>query len=195
MKAFDAATERPCTEVERVVLERRSNLRVDPERPVPPRELERLCRLACWAPHHGRSNPWRFAMVTGNGRRRLGALAADAARRTGVEDAARLAAITGKYLRAPAILLVGSAGSEDPVVHAENRDAVAAGIQTLLLVATAMHLATFWATGSPARDPDVRRFAGLADEDQLVGIVYVGWPLGAAPAPPRADPVIRVIGA
>lgn len=185
--------ERPRTELERVVLERRSNLRVDPKRPVPPGELEKLCRLACWAPHHGRTNPWRFAVVTGEGRRRLGALAADAARRTGVDDAARLAAISGKYLRAPAILLVGSAGAADPVVHAENRDAVAAGIQTLLLAATSMGLATFWATGPPARDPEVRRFAGLADEDQLVGIVYIGWPLGTAPPPPRTDPIVHVI--
>lgn len=193
MERSEGVLERPGTELERVVQARRSNLRVDPEAPVPAEEVERLCHLACWAPHHGRTNPWRFAVVTGNGRRRLGALAAEAARRSGIENLDRLRAISEKYLRAPVVLLIGSVGSADPVVHAENRDAVAAGIQTVLLAATARGLATFWATGFAARDPDVRRFAGLADEDQLVGMIYIGWPLGTPPTPRRIPPAIHII--
>ena len=192
MHEIEDLTKLPLTQLEQVVLQRRSNLRVDPDRAVPSEHLERLCRLACWAPNHGRTNPWRFAVVTGEARERLGQLAADAARRDGVNNPTRLAVIARKYLRAPALLLVGSAGSDDPVVHAENRDAVAAGIQTLLLVATEMGLATFWATGAPARDLEVRRFAGMADHDQLVGIIYTGWPTGKPPTPVKPDPVIHI---
>src|SRR4051812_2168758 len=57
--------------LETLVERRRTNLRLDTERPVPLDLVERLCRLATWAPNHKRTWPWRFAALVGEARARL----------------------------------------------------------------------------------------------------------------------------
>ena len=70
----------PTTELarfEELARRRRTNLRIDVGRPVPEALVRRLCDVAQWAPNHHRSWPWRFAALTGDARRRLGAVVAE----------------------------------------------------------------------------------------------------------------------
>jgi nitroreductase len=90
-----------------------------------------------------------------------------------------------KYLRAPVMLVVASAAGEDEVATLENRDAVSAAIQTLLLAATDAGLASLWSTGEAARAPEVASFCGLDPNDTIVGLIYLGWPTA------ELDPVDR----
>lgn len=179
--------------VAEVVRRRRSSLRIDLDRPVPAGAIERLCRLAVWAPNHKQTRPWRFFVLTGDARARLGAVAAESAAKGGLSEEAALAKLRAKYCRAPVTLVAASATHSDPVLRAENRDAVAAGIQNLLLGATAMGLASYWSTGATARDPAVKELLGLDPADHIVGIVYLGWPLAEAPPPEKADPEITYL--
>src|SRR5690242_6311839 len=55
---------------------RRSNLNVDLERPVPREVIEELTGLAVLAPNHYRTNPWRFVVLSGPARARLGEVVA-----------------------------------------------------------------------------------------------------------------------
>ena len=175
--------------IERLMIARRTSLRVDPDRPVPGELVDRLLRLAVWAPNHKKTFPWRFAVVAGDGRRRLGELVAAYEARAGApperQDKAR-----GKYLRAPTVVLVGAAHHPDPVRRQEDRDAVAAGVQNLLLGATAAGLASHWATGDWMSDDDVKAFAGLSPDDELIALVYLGWPTGAVPVVERPTPAV-----
>lgn len=178
-----------------LVQARRSNLRVDADRPVPAELIEGLCRLATLAPNHRRTEPWRFAVCTGAGRARVGAALEAALRARGVTDGARLAKARTKYLRAPVLLVVACAPSPDPVVAAEDRDAVAAGVAHILLGATALGLASLWSTGEAAALPEVREACGFDPGDTIVGLVYLGWPVEEAPSPGRTEPVVRFVGA
>ncbi|HKA04396.1 MAG TPA: nitroreductase [Acidimicrobiales bacterium] len=183
--AFDALAE--------LVRARRSNLRMDADRPVPAALVQQVCELAMWAPNHMRTHPWRFAEFTGDGRRRLGAALEDAMVARGETDPERLKKARTKYLRAPTMLLVGSAAHDDPILHDENRDAVAAGVENLLLGATALGLASYWSTGEIAGVAEVKALAGFGPRDQLVAVIYLGWPTGPLPAPPKETPPITVI--
>jgi len=60
-----------------LVTSRRTNMRVDSERTVPPEIIDRLCQLARWAPNHKHTFPYRFASFTGDARLRLGEAFAD----------------------------------------------------------------------------------------------------------------------
>ena len=164
--------------VEDVIRARRTSLRVDLDRPVPDELVDRLLELAVWAPNHKRTFPWRFAVVTGAARARFGAVVAAYEQAHG-GDERRVAKARTKYERAPVVVLVGSVRQTDPVRRVEDRDAVAAGVQNLLLGATAAGLASHWATGTWMDDPDVKAFAGLAPDEELVALVYLGWPSGA----------------
>jgi nitroreductase len=185
LPAFDA--------VAGLVRQRRSNLRMDPERPVDADTIEALCDLAMWAPNHMRTNPWRFTVFTGEGRRRLGATLAGAVEARGEADPARLEKARTKYLRAPVMLVVGSAAHDDPVFHDENRDAVSAGVENLLLGATALGLASYWSTGEVVTVPEVKALCGLEPNDQIVAVVYLGWPTAPLPAPPKVAPPISYV--
>jgi nitroreductase len=175
---------------ERLVRARRTSLVVDTARDVPPELVERLVALATWAPNHKRTWPWRFAAFTGEARFRLGERFADAQAPAGVVDAAKLAKTRTKYGRAPLILLVGAAPHERADLDAENRDAVAAAVQTLLLGATAAGLASFWSSPPVATDDGVAELAGFASGTRLVAVIYLGWPAGSVEAPARPAPAL-----
>ena len=174
-----------------LIEQRRTNLRIDPDAPVSPTLIHRLCRAAVWAPNHKLTEPWRFAALSGAARRTLGDVTAAALATDGVSDSARLEMTRNKYLRAPVILVVGSAPCDDPMRRTEDRDAVAAGVQNLLLAATAAGLASFWATGIAARTEEVVDLCGFEPGTEVVALIYLGWPTGAAPATRRAEPDIR----
>jgi nitroreductase len=179
-------------DVERLVRARRTSLRVDPDGDVPDELIDRLLRLAVWAPNHKRTFPWRFAVVRGDGRRRLGELVAAYEERAGAPPE-KVAKALGKYVRSPVVVLVGAMEQPDPVRRVEDRDAVAAGVQNLLLGATAVGLASHWATGDWMHDDAVKAFAGLAPGDELVALVYLGWPTGEVPIVSRPDPAVTYV--
>jgi nitroreductase len=191
---YASECDRPAWEaLSRVIHRRRSNLRIDPDRPVPHDVLERLAELAQWAPNHKQTHPWRFAAVTGAGRERLGAAAAEGFVRQGLTEPAVLAKTRQKYLRAPVVLVIASAAHQVPYLHRENRDAVAAGVQNLLLGATALGLASYWSTGIAAEAPEVKALLGLQPEDEIVALVYLGWPLAEAPPTRRRPPTVTIV--
>jgi nitroreductase len=180
MTTFDAFTQ--------LARSRRTSLLMDPARSVDHDIIDQLCDLASWAPSHKRTWPWRFASFTGDGRSRLGdTMAADMADADFGDDAKRTKT-QGKYLRAPAVVVVGGEPPPNEKLHHENRDAGAAAIQNLLLGATALGLASFWSTPALTRPPKVLNLCGFGPDDRIVGAVYLGWPGGTCPVPER-DPV------
>lgn len=174
-----------------LVHDRRTHLLVDRHDPVPVALVEQLCELATWAPNHKKTWPWRFATFTGDGRARLGEAFASDMVAADIGDEAKRAKTLTKYLRAPVMLVVGSAAHDHPTFHDENRDAVAAGIQNLLLGATAAGLASFWSTAPVMDGPTALELCGFEPDVRIIGVIYLGWPIGAVEAPERPPPVVR----
>ncbi|MDQ1494477.1 MAG: hypothetical protein QOG69_960 [Actinomycetota bacterium] len=163
------------------------------DRPIPLALVEDLCDLARWAPNHRRSWPWRFAVFVGPGRARLGdAFAQDLAERGNASEAA-VAKTRTKYLRAPAIIVAASAPDSRPDINRENLHAVAAGVQNLLLAATAAGLASFWASPSDNASPRVLSLCDFENGSHIVGVIYLGWPARNVPAPRRPPLQVRVV--
>lgn len=184
----------PVDVLEELVWNRRSSLRVDPDREVPRELIQRLCRLASWAPNHHRTRPWRFCAVTGPARHTLGEALAEDLLAAGKESPAKVAKARTKYARAPLVLVVAAAAGDDPVIATEDRDAVAAAVQTLLLGATAAGLATLWSTGAAAYSRRVATTCGFESDEVVVGLVYVGWPTTELATPTdRPDPEVRFL--
>jgi nitroreductase len=174
---------------------RRTSMIVDQDRPVPLEVIGELCELATWAPNHKRTWPWRFAVFTGEGRARLGEAMADEMVRADFGDDAKRAKTRIKYLRTPATLVVGCAPHDNAMLHAENRDAVAAGIQNILLGATTLGLASFWSTPALTQPAAVLELCGFEPDDRLVAVIYLGWAAQTCPAPERPQlPITHITG-
>ena len=174
---------------------RRSSLHVDRDTPVPVALIAELCELAQWAPNHKRTWPCRFAAFVGDGRARLGqAFVTDVLANNPQPNEASLTKTATKYLRTPAILVVGSAAHDNPEYHDENRDAVAASIQTLLLAATAKGLASFWSSPPTRPSPTVLELCGFDSDVQVIGVIYLGWPNHDPVAvPPRPTASLTIV--
>ena len=142
-----------------------------------------MCELAQWAPNHKRTWPWRFCFVT-DGRDRFGNAIADVLAAQG-EDADKVGKTRLKFLRTPALLVVGSAPGDSLLRSLENRDAVAAGVQNILLGATAAGLASYWASCPKGAGEVVAELCGFEEGTQIVAIVYLGWQADTAAVPER----------
>src|SRR5688572_6087051 len=141
--------------VEETIRERRSNLNVDLERPVPRELIDELIDLAVVAPNHYRTNPWRFVVLTGDARARIGEVAAQALAQRPDAPASLVERQRTQFLRAPAVMVVASAPDADPIKDFENKHAVAAGVENILLGATAAGLASAWRSGAAMVEPAV----------------------------------------
>jgi len=159
-------------------------------------ELRLLLGAAVAAPDHGEARPWRFVVFRGEERERFGAVLESAARQraavavdsppgapAGLDDA-RAAKERARFLRAPVVVAVICRMQARRVSQDEQRDAVAAATQTLLVAATARGWGSVWRTGEAATSPVVRHALGLAPDDAIVAFVYLGTipPDGAKPA-------------
>jgi nitroreductase len=176
-----------------LVRSRRTHLLMDPSAEVPSDLVTALCELISWAPNHKRTWPWQVAVFTGEGRRLLGEAGATDLTAHNIGDEAKATKTRSKYLRAPVVLAVGSAAHPDPLFHAENRDAVAAGIQNLLLGATAAGLASFWSTAPVATGEATIELCGFSSGTEIIAVIYLGWPTGTVPVPERPAVPIRFI--
>ncbi len=179
-------------EVLAVLRTRRSQSRlVDP---APDAEaLAVLLTAAGCAPDHGRLRPWRFIRIAGDALDRFGEVLVDAYVRrctsAGLEvDAARLDKERTKSRRAPLLLVAAAVRrSSDKIPWDEQRSAVAAAVQNILLAATALGYGSMWRTGDPAYDSNVKRAIGLSADDAIVGFIY----LGTRPGPSTSDAMTR----
>jgi len=165
---------------------------VQRDRPVPRELIVQLCELAQWAPNHKRTWPWQFALVEGGGRARLGDAIADAMQVHGDPPDKVLKART-KYLRTPATLVVGSAAGDSPLRTAENRDAVSAGVQNILLAATSLGIASYWGSCPKGANDVVASLCGFPDDTVVVAVIYLGWATEQVAAPARPPVALRIL--
>jgi nitroreductase len=156
--------------------------------PVPRPIIEQLLDAAVQAPNHHRNRPWRFVVLTGAARERLGnVLARSLAARLADTPDAVLEVERHKPLRAPLLIAVGIDPPDGPkILEIENICAGAAAVQNLLLAAHALGLGAFWRTGASATDPAVKAFLGFPSDETIIAFVYLGYPDLEREPPTRA---------
>ncbi|HJS91727.1 MAG TPA: nitroreductase [Steroidobacteraceae bacterium] len=150
--------------------------------------LELLLESAARAPDHGRLRPWRFIVIRGAARERLGELmAAQLLRAQPAASAESLQRERHKALRAPLILVVAAVCNTSAKIPAiEQILSAGAAAQNVMLAASALGFGAMWKTGGAAYDDEVKRALGLEAKDTIVGFLYLGTaPAAAAPAPGR----------
>ena len=163
------------------ILTRRSIGRVKGD-PVPKQLIEEILHAATFAPNHFRTEPWRFIVLEGDARNRLGSLFEDITKlelqdTTTEESQKKLKKVKGNPLRAPIIIAVAVEPQiRENVVVQEEYAAVHSAIQNMLLAAHSFGLGTIWRTGPLCYHEKVKEFFGLSDKGALLGFIYIGYP-------------------
>jgi len=175
-----------------LVRTRRTDMMVDKDRALDAGVVEKLCELAMWAPNHKLTFPWMFAAVTNDARERLSNCTADAMARDG-DKPEKIAKARTKFQRAPVILIVGTESGDTQLRTEENRDAVSAGIQNILLGATSLGLASFWSSCPKGVNDDIANFCDFKPGTHITAMIYLGYPQRQAPAIARPPVKIKTI--
>lgn len=155
-------------------------------------ELETILQAAVAAPDHGRLKPWRFIVIEGSAREKLGTLMVESLqRREPAAPAGKLEAERKKALRAPLVVVAAAVvQSVAKVPEIEQVVAVGAAAQNMLVAAHALGFGGFWRTGAIAYDAAVKQALGLAAGDVIVGFLYLGTT--KTPGQPRQNDVASV---
>ncbi|KAF1026134.1 MAG: putative NAD(P)H nitroreductase YdjA [Burkholderia plantarii] len=159
------------------------------------RELDAIFDTALRAPDHGRLTPWRFVLVRGAARGDLGEVLVRCA------DAREPDAPPGsndhraqKAFAAPVVIAIAAAlVPHRKVPEVEQLLAVGAAAMNLLNAVHLLGYGGFWATGVDSRDPDMHAALGFAENEKLLGFLFIGTPPDdAAPAKrPSRDAFVR----
>jgi nitroreductase len=159
--------------------------------PAPDEETLRLSfAAAVRAPDHGDLKPFRFILVRGPARERLGGVFEAALRRRDPKATEEvLAKERNKPLRAPLIIVVAAKLVAHPKIpKIAQLLAAAASAHAILLALHARGFAGMWRTGEPAYDDEVKVALGLEPGDAIAGFVYAGSPSVVVPERKRANP-------
>lgn len=148
---------------------RRSISKLDPETPSDS-DLRELIRTVSSVADHKGLKPWRFVIIRGDDRNRLGEAldeADDVHRKPGE--------INEKPLRAELLLALVASPQDNPKVPAWEQHATAAGAGHLLELALwQAGWGVMWRSGNLANAPAVRRLHRLKDDELLMGWLYIG---------------------
>ena len=154
------------------------------------KQLRLILKTALSAPEHGRLHPYRFISIRGDARQRLSEVFGKAIQQREPDvEPAYLAKQKGKPLRSPLILVVVASLIESPKIpEIEQMLAAGAAAHNVLLAANALGFGSIWLTGDNAYDDYVRGELGIADNEHIVGFIYLGTPV--IDIPPRPIPEV-----
>ncbi|MFC6792096.1 nitroreductase [Methylobacterium komagatae] len=139
-------------------------------------ELETLLTLASRVPDHGKLAPWRFIVIAGEARARVGeAIATAFAADNPDAGPDRLDQERRRLQHAPVVVaIVSRAGPHVKIPEWEQVLSAGAVAMNLVVAANAMCYATSWLTEWHAYDRRVLDALGLAPQEKLAGYVHIG---------------------
>lgn len=134
-------------------------------------ELQEILKAGLRAPDHGMLRPWRFLIVEGEARHKLGKMFVDV---TQPDTEERRQKLLTTPLRAPLIIVAVATIKEGKVRANEQVCSAAAAVQNMAVACHALGYASIWLTGAVAYDERVKLALGLQATDEIVGFLHVG---------------------
>lgn len=140
---------------------------------------------ASWAPTHGKTQPWRFKVYSGDGRCNLMKIC-EKLYRTSLPPKdfkpGKLARTLGRIERTSVLILNYTARTPDTKIpKIEEIEAVAAASQNILLTAAAYGLGAYWSSPKYLYTAEANEAFGLKPDDFIQGLIYLGYPKGEWP--------------
>jgi nitroreductase len=155
-------------------------------RSVPPRlmtgpgpdeaQLDTLLTIAARVPDHGKLAPWRFIVIEGEARHRMGEVIAAAfqADEPGAEPE-KIAAERARLARAPLVVaVVSTARPHVKIPEWEQVLSAGAVCMNLIVAANLLGYSTSWLTEWYSFDRRVLEALGVGPHEELAGFIHIG---------------------
>lgn len=147
--------------------------------------LETILTNGLWAPTHGKTQPWRFKVYTGEGRLALSEKLLDLYKSLTLEkdfNEIKYQRIGSRIDKTSALVLLSmkrTPGTKIPEL--EEIEAVSCAAQNIMLTAAAYGLGAFWSSPKFLYTEEANASFGLEKEDKILGLFYFGYPSGDWP--------------
>jgi nitroreductase len=143
--------------------------------------IQQMLENANWAPTHKFTEPWRFIVYSGEGRKKLAELQAAVYKQKTEKDGTykeeRYKNLLVKPLESSHIILVYMRRDEKKSVpEVEELGAVFCAIQNMYLTATAYGIGCYLSTGGVTFFEEANAAFGLSHEDKIIGFFNIGTP-------------------
>ena len=160
------------------------------DRPIDEAIVQEILENANWAPTHGLTEPWRFAVFSGDARLRIAEFLANTYQAITPSEQFRKNKYEGMRVNATLAQVVIAIGMKrqpsQKISELDEMQAVACAVQNMHLTAAAHGLGAFWSTNPAAISDQMRQFVGLDEQDRSLGLFYLGYPTGDWPTSARA---------
>lgn len=179
----------------RLIKERRSVHQFE-DRSVSPELVTELLDTAVWVPNHKMTQPWRFVMIHGEGRRRLAEIARTGAEKRDPANAQELGAkFYNRFMSVPMYVAVVMKEDTHPVVREEDYASASCLIHNFSLIAWEQGLGLVWETYPLLHNPEFRDAFGVRPGEKMIGSLHLGYPAKIPQPQPRipARELITVI--
>jgi nitroreductase len=154
-------------------------------------DIRSILEAAVWAPNHGNTEPWRFDVFLEEAKNKLADRLANAYLVNSDENQFK----ERKHLqlkewpnKAACIIAVSmKKGNNSKIPSFEESRAVSCAIQNMLLTATSLGISSYWSTGIAVYSQEMKSFLSLSDEDEIIGLIYLGYSKENGPHKKRTD--------
>lgn len=139
--------------------------------------IENIMENANWAPTHKLTEPWRFCIMTGEAKDRLGSYMAEKYKAQTAEE--KFSEITYKklsenpHLASCIIAIVLHRDPQERLPEWEELAAVSCAVQNMWLTCAAYSIGCYWATPGPIVGD--QEFLGLDSNEKCMGLFYMGY--------------------
>ncbi len=145
------------------------------DKPITKEDIEKLLEAANWAPNHKKTEPWRFKVLNGESKTRLGEFLSSKYQEVDANPKqVKIKKLLENPQRADAIIAICM--QRDPnesLPEWEEVAATAMAVQNMWLVATEMGIGSYWS--SPGLIKYMGEFFELADGEKCLGFFYMGY--------------------
>lgn len=143
--------------------------------------VQQMLENANWAPTHKFTEPWRFIVYTGEGRKKLADLQAKVYKRKTEADGTfkeeRYQNLLTKPFESSHVILVYMKRDEKKSVpEIEEMGAVFCAIQNMYFTAIAYGVGCYLSTGGVTYFEEAKAAFGLSSEDRILGFFHIGIP-------------------
>ena len=146
-------------------------------KPVDDAIINEILTNACWAPNHGKSEPWHFTVFSGEGLNTLAQFQAELYKETTPDNFKEIT--YGKLQTTPQkashVIAIGMKKTPNKnIPEMEDIAAVSCAVENIYLSVTAYGLGGYWTTGGITYREKAKEYFGLGAEDKLLGFFYIG---------------------
>ncbi|MCZ4407486.1 nitroreductase [Cryomorphaceae bacterium 1068] len=147
--------------------------------------LETILTNGLWAPTHGKTQPWRFKVYTGEGIAGLSQKMLNLYKSLIPEEdfkEVKYKRIESRIEKTSALVLLSMKRTPDTKIpELEEIEAVSCAAQNIMLTAAAYGLGTFWSSPKFLYTEEANASFGLDKNDKILGLFYFGYPSGDWP--------------